>query len=192
MKVALYCGSSHGNNPLFTTQTKYLAKLLAEKRIDIIYGGGKVGLMGILADTAINAGVHVIGVMPRFLVDHELAHPDVHQLLVVDSMHERKAAMAQHADAFIALPGGPGTMEEIFEAWTWAQLGLHNKPCAFLNIDGYFNEIIAFFDKMILKGFMNSVYKDMLVISADPDDLLAQIEAYQPPQAKWLNRVSPK
>lgn len=185
MRIAAYCGSSHGNEPHFEREAQNLALALARNKMDLVYGGGKVGLMGALADAAIAAGVHVIGVIPQFLADHELSHPHVHQLLVVNDMHERKAAMAQQADAFIALPGGPGTLEEIIEAWTWAQLGLHAKPCAFLNVDGYFDELLAFIDKMIVKGFMNPAYKDMLIISADADDLLSQIEAYRPPQSKW-------
>ncbi|MFJ5321386.1 TIGR00730 family Rossman fold protein [Pectobacterium parvum] len=185
MRAAVFCGSSHGTDPEYIRKTESLALAMAREKVDLVYGGGRVGLMGTLADAAISSGVHVIGVMPQSLVDHELAHREVHELKVVKDMHARKSLMADHADIFIALPGGAGTLEEIFEAWTWAQLGLHNKPCAFLNINGYYDELLAFIDNMIAKGFMKQAYSEMLIVSHDPEDLLQKALSYVPPKPKW-------
>lgn len=192
MRIAVFCGSSNGVRSEFMEETKILAREMAKRNTDLVYGGGKVGLMGTLADEAISSAVHVIGVMPQSLVDHELAHPNIDELFVVSDMHARKALMAKHADAFIALPGGTGTLEEIFEAWTWAQLGLHSKPCGFLNINGYFNELLTFFEKMITSGFMKEEYANMLIVSDNAKDLLEKIASYTPPVPKWQKNCTPE
>ncbi|GAA3592156.1 TIGR00730 family Rossman fold protein [Gibbsiella greigii] len=187
MRAAVFCGSGHGTDPIFIKETERLVQSMARRGVRLVYGGGHVGLMGTLADTAISLGVHIIGVMPKSLVSHELAHKGLDELKVVKDMHERKHIMAEHADLFIALPGGAGTLEEIFEAWTWAQLGLHNKACAFYNVNGYFNPLFAFFDRMIENGFMRKAYSDMLVISEDPEVLIDRVLSYTPPPPKWTS-----
>lgn len=185
MRAAIFCGSAHGTDPAYVEQTRRLVQAMADRGISLVYGGGRVGLMGTLADTAIELGMHVIGVMPEALVSHELAHTGVSELRVVKDMHERKSVMAENADCFIALPGGAGTLEEIIEVWTWAQLGLHGKACAFYNPGGYFDPLLAFFKHMIAEGFMKQSYYDMLIVSETPETLIERIESYTPPQAKW-------
>jgi hypothetical protein len=186
MRIAVFCGSSHGADGCYASETKTFARALAQRGMELVYGGGRVGLMGTLADAALEAGVCVTGVMPRSLVDCELAHQNLDELIVVEDMHARKALMARRADAFVALPGGPGTLEEICEVWTWAQLGLHGKPCGFFNIGRYFDELFSFFGRMEKCGFMRKAYLDMLVVSADAGALLDGIGAYKPPERKWL------
>lgn len=186
MRAAVFCGSAHGSDPVYVEQTRRLVEVMADKEISLVYGGGRVGLMGTLADAAIESGMHVIGVMPEALVSHELAHNGVSELRVVRDMHERKSVMAENADCFIALPGGAGTLEEIFEVWTWAQLGLHGKACAFYNVGGYFDPLLAFFKNMIAQGFMKQSYYDMLIVSDSPGNLIESILSYTPPQAKWV------
>jgi hypothetical protein len=185
MRIAIFCGSSLGVSSDYQAGTKYLVRAIAARGLNIIYGGGKVGLMGTVADAAIQADIHIIGVMPTSLVGSELAHPDISQLIVVKDMHERKATMAQHADAFIALPGGPGTLEEFFEAWTWAQLGLHDKPCGFFNINGFYDGLLSVFETMVSSGFMRREYIDMLQVSDDPAVLLNLLTSYVAPKPKW-------
>nr|WP_019672070.1 TIGR00730 family Rossman fold protein [Psychrobacter lutiphocae] len=185
MRIAVYCGSSEGLEAVYLKQTYQFAEALGEQGIDVVYGGGKVGLMGALADTAMAYGSNVIGVIPKHLADKELAHGGISELIVVNDMHERKQKMAEYADAFVALPGGAGTLEEIFEAWTWAQLGLHNKPCGFLNINGYYDEMLSFLESMVKSGFMRQTYLDMLVVSNDINKLLTKLQEYTPPKPKW-------
>lgn len=185
MRIAVFCGSRQGADPKHVEKTIELAQVMAIKKLNIVYGGGKVGLMGILADTAIAAGVHIIGVIPDHLADKELAHTGVNELILVKSMHDRKTIMANLADGFIALPGGPGTLEEISEVWTWGQLGLHNKPCGFLNVNGYFDGLFTFFETMVTSGFMKQEYLDMLIISDDIIELFDKMAAYTPPKPKW-------
>ena len=185
MKIAVFCGSSSGNLALYTEGAEKLGCYLAENNIGLVYGGGKVGLMGVIADAVLNAGGEVYGVIPVSLSTKELAHPGLTDLQVVADMHERKAAMADMADAFIAMPGGAGTLEEIFEAWTWAQLGYHTKPCAFYNLDGFFDPLFAMIDKMSQSGFVKPMHAEMLIRRQTPEALLAAIQAYQPPQHKW-------
>ncbi|EGL7849664.1 TPA: TIGR00730 family Rossman fold protein [Escherichia coli] len=187
MRAAVFCGAAHGTDPVYGEQTRRLVKAMADKDINLVYGGGRVGLMGTLADEAIRAGMHVIGVMPEALVSHELAHSGISELRVVKDMHERKAVMAENADCFIALPGGAGTLEEIFEVWTWAQLGLHDKACAFFNVGGYFDPLLTFFKSMIDHGFMKQSYYDMLIVSDTPNALIDSILSYIPPQPKWTS-----
>ena len=185
MRAALFCGSACGNDPIFVRETRRLIQQLASQQFSLVYGGGKVGLMGCVADTAIDCGMDILGVMPEALVSHELAHPGLSELKVVRDMHERKSQMAASADCFIALPGGAGTLEEIIEAWTWAQLGLHNKPCAFFNVNGFYDPLLAFFEQTITDGFMKQAYADMLIVSDDPTVLVGKIGSYTPPPAKW-------
>lgn len=185
MRIAVFCGSSIGNNPEFIRATKILGKYFAENGIDIVYGGGKVGLMGVIADSVLENGGKVYGVIPQHLKDKEIAHQDITELRVVSDMHERKACMAEMADAFVALPGGAGTLEEIFEAWTWAQLGHHKKPCAFYNIEGFYNSLLGMIEQMSITGFLNPKYAEMLIHTSDPVELLSFINAYKAPEQKW-------
>ncbi len=153
--IGIFCGSSAGEHPLYLETARLVGRTLAQQGLALVYGGGKVGLMGAVADAALEAGGVVIGVMPRGLVEREIAHRGLTELHVVEDMHERKTKMAALADGFIALPGGAGTLEEIFEQWTWAQLGIHEKPCAFLNIKGYYDPLQAMVDNMVREGFMH-------------------------------------
>lgn len=161
--------------------------LLAQRGIELIYGGGHVGLMGVVADAALSEGGRVTGVIPRALAEREIAHNGLTTLVVVESMHERKAEMAKRADGFISLPGGAGTLEEAFEQWTWAQLGVHQKPCGFLNIKDYFDPLRSMIKKMVTEGFLKPEYADMLVFSDDPQEILSAFESYVPPARKWAS-----
>lgn len=187
MMMGIFCGSSAGNDTAYIDAARITGKTLALAGISIVYGGGRVGLMGAVADAALAHGGQVIGVMPRLLADQELSHPDLTTLHVVENMHERKAKMAQLADGFIAMPGGPGTLEEIFEQWTWAQLGIHDKPCAFLNINGYFEPLKTMNETMVSQGFMKQAYVDMLTFSDSIEDILRDFAAYTPPPHKWTS-----
>jgi len=185
MKIAVFCGSSSGNDIAYTNATKKLGKFLAQNNIDVVYGGGNVGLMGAIADSVMENGGKVYGVIPEKLEKKELSHQNITELTVVSNMHERKALMEEMADAFIVLPGGAGTLEEIFEVWTWAQLGFHHKPCAFLNVNGYYNKLFELIDSMCEAQFLKSEYKDMLIITEDQEELLDSIKNYIPPKDKW-------
>lgn len=185
MKVAVFCGSKSGNHPSFAMATRELGYFFAQQNIDVVYGGGRVGLMGIIADATLEKGGKVYGVIPEYLKEKELAHKGLTELITVADMHERKATMAERADAFVALPGGAGTLEEIFEAWTWAQLGYHQKPCAFYNVAGYYDALLTLVDNMQQAGFINPTYVDMLIRSDSPADLLTAFRQYQPPENKW-------
>lgn len=188
--IAVFCGSSSGTLPIYTEMASATGKLLAQSGITLVYGGGRVGLMGAVADAALAAGGRVVGVMPRLLVEREIAHQDLSELHVVDSMHERKALMTEMSAGFIAMPGGAGTFEELFEQWTWAQLGIHDKPCGILNVANYFDPLLNMLDRMITAGFMRQTYRDMLVIDTEPEGILRQFSAYQAPQKKW--QATPK
>lgn len=183
--VGIFCGSSAGSDAAYIEAAHTTGRVLAQAGKAIVYGGGRVGLMGAVADAALAHGGEVIGVMPRLLADQELSHPGLTQLHVVNDMHERKAKMAQIADAFIALPGGPGTLEEIFEQWTWAQLGIHDKPCAFLNIKDYYEPLKAMTALMVGQGFMKQPYADMLMFSDNIETILSGFARYTPPPHKW-------
>lgn len=185
MKIAVFCGSSCGNNPEFVKETKELGYFLADNRIDLVYGGGNVGLMGAIADAFLERGGNVYGVIPEHLKEKEIAHQKLTELTVVADMHERKATMAKMADAFVALPGGSGTLEEIFEAWTWAQLGQHSKPCAFYNINGFYNPLIEMISRMSESGFLNAQYAKMLIHTDESLSLLSLIKSYKAPKQKW-------
>ncbi len=186
MKLAVYCGSRVGNDPLFAEAARTLGTHLAETGVDVVFGGGHVGLMGVVADAALAAGGRVYGVIPEDLRDRELAHNHLTELHVVKDMHQRKARMAELADAFVALPGGIGTLEELFEAWTWGQLGFHRKPCALYNVAGFYDPLLGMARTMCEQGFLNPEYLDMLVLAQSPEQLLAGLDAYAPPPQKWL------
>lgn len=175
MRICVFCGSSVGLNAEYRLATVALGELLAREGIGLVYGGAHVGLMGVLADTVLAAGGEVIGVIPESLATRELAHQGLSQLYVVGSMHERKAQMAALADAFLALPGGIGTLEELFEVWTWAQLGLHQKPCALLNVAGFYDRLSSFLDFVAEEGFLRQPVRDALLVEDDAAQLLAQI-----------------
>lgn len=175
--IAVFCGSNRGRLDAYRAAAREFGRRVAQAGIHLIYGGGRVGLMGELADAALADGAEVTGVMPKHLVDREIAHEGLSSLIVVSDMHERKAAMAERADAFVALPGGPGTMEEFFEAWVWRQLGLHAKPVGLLNAAGYYDSLSRFLDHMIGEGFMAEDYRRMIAIENAPERLLERLQA---------------
>lgn len=182
--LCVFCGSSSGNGS-YEEAARTTGHALVRAGVRLIYGGGKVGLMGALADAVLSAGGEVTGVMPRALFEREIAHPGVSDMRIVQSMHERKELMAALADGFIALPGGAGTLEEIFEQWTWSQLGIHEKPCGFLNVNGYFGPLLAMIERMVVEGFMARPFSAMLAVETEPSALLARFCAYQAPPRKW-------
>lgn len=185
MKVAIYCGSAEGNSPDYVNGVKALGAYLARQGVDVVYGGGKVGLMGVIANSALQAGGKVIGVIPTHLESKEIAHTGLTELHVVANMHERKAKMSELADAFVALPGGVGTLEEMFEVWTWGQLGLHGKPCAFYNVNGFYDPMFTMVESMQQAGFVKQSYIDMIIKANTPEMLLSAFQAYRAPQPKW-------
>lgn len=170
--VCVFCGATAGKRPLYAASADALGRLLAERRIDLVYGGSNVGMMGTIADAAIRFGGRVHGFMPEFLAAREIAHPELTRLEIVSSMHERKARMADRADAFIALPGGYGTLDEFCEILTWAQLRLHAKPIGLLNVHGYFDLLLRFFDHAVEEGFLSPALRTLIVADADPSRLL--------------------
>jgi len=188
-RVCVFCGSSAGVRPEYAEAAGDLAAGLARRRLGLVYGGGAVGLMGVLADAALAAGVEVIGVIPRPLARRELAHTGLTELRLVDSMHERKATMAALADGFIALPGGLGTLEETLEILTWAQLGIHTKPVAALNAAGYWDNLIRLLGHAIAEGFVRREYAELMLFADTPTELLDRMTAWQPPalQRAWLS-----
>jgi len=171
--ICVYCGSSPGVNPAYAEATVQLAQSLAERGIRVVYGGAAVGLMGLLADTTLAAGGEVTGIIPQQLVDREIAHPGLTELRVVASMHERKALMAELSDAFVALPGGIGTLEELIEVYTWSQLRLHDKPLAVINTNGYYDGLAAFLDHAVGEGFLPAPQRAKLTVAADAQELIA-------------------
>ena len=176
-RLCIFCGSSHGNHPGFTTAARAVGRALAERRTAVVYGGGRVGLMGEIADAALQADGEVVGVIPRWLVDKEVAHAGLTELHVVGSMHERRQLMYDLSDAFLTLPGGLGTFEELFEVLSWAQLGLHSKPCGVLNIDGYFDFLPALLEQAIRQGLLKERFRSYpLLVDSDVDRLLAALE----------------
>ena len=187
--LCVFCGSNSGASPDYARAASRLGTLLAERGLTLVYGGGRVGLMGVLADAALAAGGQAIGVIPRALEAREVAHTGLTELRVVSSMHERKALMSELADGFLALPGGIGTMEEWFEVWTWGQLGIHPKPLGMLNVAGYYDHLLAFFDRMVTDGFLPQTPRSMAIVGDDPETLLDRLAAYVPPRTeKWLDR----
>jgi uncharacterized protein (TIGR00730 family) len=183
--ICVYCGSSLGADPAFLAEASRAGTLIAQQGLTLVYGGGRVGLMGAVADAALAAGGRVVGVMPADLVSQEIGHEGLTELRVVDSMHERKWTMAELADGFLCLPGGPGTFEEIFEQWTWALLGFHAKPCGFVNVNGYFETFRALTQQTVDAGFLAQQYVDMLVYAPTTDDVIEAFRHYVPPPPKW-------
>jgi uncharacterized protein (TIGR00730 family) len=173
--VCVFCGSNAGNDPRFASAARELGALLAREGIALVYGGGHVGLMGVLADAVLANGGKAIGVIPRALWDREVGHRGLTELHIVETMHERKAMMASLADAFVALPGGLGTLEEIFEVWTWAQLGIHAKPVGFLNVEGFYGSLLEFLDRGVDAGFIRAQHRAVAIVDADPAVLLQRL-----------------
>jgi len=188
-RLCVFCGSSVGSNPAYAEVATTLGTLLANRGIGLVYGGGNVGLMGVIADAALAAGGEVIGVIPKALADREVAHHGVTDLRVVDSMHTRKAMMAELSDAFVAMPGGVGTFEEFFEAITWTQLGLHRKACGLLNVAGFYTPLAVFIDQAVTDGFIKPVHRAAIVVDDDPERLLDTLTTIEIPDVpKWIKR----
>jgi uncharacterized protein (TIGR00730 family) len=187
--LCVFCGSASGRRLEYAAAARELGRLLVKQGVRLVYGGGNIGLMGVLADEMMQAGGEVIGVIPRHLVEKEVAHHQVSELKIVGSMHERKALMADLADAFVALPGGIGTFEELFEILTWAQLGLHSKPCGILNVAGYFAPLLAMLQHATDESFLRPEHARLLVAASEPAELLTKLAEFQPvPREKWLDR----
>ena len=187
--VCVFAGSSSGARTEYAAAARTLGRALAGSGISVVFGGGSVGLMGILADEVLARGGPVIGVIPRALFEREVGHDGLTELRVVESMHERKAQMAELADAFIALPGGMGTLEELFETLTWGQLGYHDKPCGLLNVSGYWDGVLAALDRAVGERFLAPEHRRMLLVEEEPAALLELLRTYEPPRVeKWLGR----
>ena len=189
-RICVFCGSNAGNRDEYRAATVAFAAELVRRRIGVVYGGAGVGLMGVLADAVVSGGGEAIGVIPGALVDREIAHPGLTKLHVVESMHERKAMMASLADAFVALPGGFGTFEEFCEAVTWTQLGLHQKRCGLLNVAGFYDSLLALFDRAVLDGFLKPQNRALVASEADPAALLDRLSApAERAEPKWISSV---
>jgi uncharacterized protein (TIGR00730 family) len=183
--ICVFCGSASGRAPTYTAAARELGELLAKRGIGLVYGGGNVGLMGELADAVLDAGGRAIGVIPQQLVDREIAHGGLTELHVVQNLHQRKALMAELADAFLTLPGGVGTMEELFEVWSWAVLGLHARPIALLDVDGFYQPMLRFLENISAEGFLADEFREMLIVTADVAEALDRFSGYRPPRSKW-------
>ncbi len=191
--ICVYCGASSGHAPVHAAAARLLGTALASQQITLVYGGGRVGLMGIVADAVMNAGGNVIGVIPQALMDTEVGHQHISQLLIVKDMHERKALMAEHADAFIALPGGLGTLEELFETLTWAQLGFHEKPIGLLNVNGFYDGLVDFLAHQVREGFVREEHARLLFNEHDASALIEQLQSFEMPEGvSWLSRQAAK
>jgi uncharacterized protein (TIGR00730 family) len=185
-RICVFCGSRFGNNSVYRAAATDLGKLLAEKELALVYGGGNVGLMGEIANSVLAHGGKATGVIPQFLVEKELVHEKLSEVRIVQSMHERKALMAELADGFIAMPGGFGTLEETVEVLTWAQLGLHRKPIGLLNIEGYFNALYEFFEHMVKENFLHTEYKEMILIKDNAAEMMDSLVSFRLPDIdKW-------
>lgn len=188
-RITVFCGSSFGTEEIYKEQATLLGQTLAKQNIGLVYGGANVGLMGAVADGVLNAGGKAIGVLPNFLRSKEIAHLGLTELILVESMHKRKTKMNDLCDGVIALPGGFGTLEELFEMLTWAQLGLHKKPIAILNINGFYDSLIELTETMVKKGLLKDVNQKMLLVSDNIEDLLDQMKNYVPPTVgKWIDK----
>ncbi|WP_370655553.1 TIGR00730 family Rossman fold protein [Candidatus Binatus sp.] len=188
-RVCVFCGSSPGRTPEYIDAAVNLGRAMAARGIGLVYGGASVGLMGAIADAVLQAGGDVVGVIPESLVKYEVAHRGLPDLRVVRSMHERKAAMADLADGFIAMPGALGTLDEFFEVLTWSQLGEHTKPCGLLNVGGYYTQMLAFLDHAVDERFLRSQHRGMLLVETEPIAMLDRLAAYRPPKIeKWIDR----
>jgi len=185
--LCVFCASSTGRDPAFAEAARAFGAMLAAEGITLVYGGGHVGLMGVLADAVLGAGGRVVGVIPRALWDREVGHRGTTEMHIVETMHERKAMMASLADAFVALPGGLGTLEEIFEVWTWGQLGIHGKPCGFLDVAGYYAPLFAFLDSAVERGLVRPEHRAMAIVDDHGERLLRRLAQYEPPRVtKWV------
>jgi len=188
-RVCVFCGSRNGTRDQYVAAARRTGEALARRGIGLVYGGGGIGLMGVLADAAVSAGGDVIGVIPKALMAREVAHRALPDLRVVASMHERKALMAELADAFVALPGGFGTLEEFCEALTWAQLGIHRKPCGLLNVEGFFDPLLSLFDHAVRERFVSPDHRSLVVVEEDPERLLDALSRWEPPALeRWMGR----
>jgi len=188
--ICVFCGASPGATPIYQEAAEALGRHLAENGIQLVYGGGAVGLMGMVANAALAAGGEVIGIIPQSLKDAEVGHSGLTRLEVVDGMHARKARMAELSDAFIALPGGLGTLEELFEVWTWGQLGYHAKPLGLLEVNGFFDPLLTFLDHLVQERFVRQPHRDMLQRAASPAELVSALAAWKPLAApKWVDRT---
>lgn len=188
-RVCVFCGSNSGSDSAYVDAARGLGQLLAREGVGLVYGGGSVGLMGELADAVLHAGGEVTGVIPHALWAREVGHRGLTDLRIVETMHERKAMMADLSDAFIALPGGLGTLEEIFEIWTWAQLGLHTKPLGFLDVGGFYSPLMQFLDRAVRERFLREPHRAIALVDADPERLLRRFDAWKPPRVeKWITR----
>ena len=183
--IAIFCGSALGKDTVYLQVAECVGRCLAQQGITLVYGGGRSGLMGVVADSALQAGGKVIGVIPRVLVDKELAHPNLTALHVVEDMQQRKTKMSELSDGFIAIPGGAGTLEEIFEQWTWAQLGIHLKPCAFLNVDGFYDDLLKFLNTTAEKGFTHPRFMQGLVAENNIEAIVEKFKHFVAPEPKW-------
>jgi uncharacterized protein (TIGR00730 family) len=189
MRLCVFCGSSPGRSPAYATAARQLGAIFARRGIGLVYGGGNVGLMGVVADAVLAGGGEVVGVIPRALVDRELAHARLSELVVVDTMHERKQRMHDLSDGFIALPGGFGTLDELFEALTWAQLGMHKKPCGLLDVEGFWEPLRALVERQRAEEFVRAEYASMLLHGDDAEALIDAFAAYRAPDVpKWIGR----
>ncbi|MEO8411029.1 MAG: TIGR00730 family Rossman fold protein [Propionivibrio sp.] len=187
--ICVYCGSSPGRREAYAVAARGLGRALVDRGLRLVYGGACVGIMGIVADAVLDYGGEAVGVIPEGLVRREVAHPRLTELHITHSMHERKTLMAELSDGFIALPGGIGTLEEIFEIWTWAQLGLHGKPCGLLNVDGYYNALTAFLDHAVGERFVKNPHRAMLIVEQNPDAMLDRFANFVPPVVqKWVGK----
>lgn len=188
-RICVYCGSNPGLHPEYKESANLLARQLVDHNIGLVYGGASVGMMGTLADAVLKNGGEAIGIMPQALFEKEVSHSNLTEFKVVGSMHERKALMADISDGFIALPGGLGTLEELFETLTWAQLGFHKKPCGLLNTRDYFSHLSTFLDHTVNEGFVGKIHRDMLLVEQDPVKLLKRMFSYRPPMVdKWTDQ----
>ncbi len=190
-RLCVFCGSSPGARPAYRDVAADLGRSLARSGLGLVFGGSKVGLMGVVADAVLEAGGEAVGIIPRALEKKELAHTGLTELRVVSSMHERKQQMADLADGFIALPGGMGTIEELTEVLTWAQLGLHRKPCGLLNVEGYYDRFIGFLDHAVAERFVTPAHRSMIVVASTPGELIDAFRSYTAPMVeKWLDRAA--
>lgn len=185
-RICVFCGSSSGGDGAYLGAARAMGGAIVRRKLGLVYGGARIGLMGAMADEVLVRGGEVVGVIPRALEEKEVAHRGLTDLRVVESMHERKAVLADLADGFVAMPGGFGTLDEMCEALTWGQLGLHRKPCGLLNVRGYFDRLLAFLDHAAAERFLQPEHRDMLLVSADPDQLLDRFAAYAPPAVEKL------
>jgi uncharacterized protein (TIGR00730 family) len=185
--VCVFCGSREGTRPSYAEAARLVGKTLARREIGVVYGGGRVGLMGAVADAALEEGGEVVGVIPEALLAREIVHEGLTKLHIVDSMHERKRLMARLSDGFVTLPGGYGTFEEFLEVLSWAQLGIHEKPCGLLDVDGYYEPLTALFDEAVREGFVPPHHRSLVLTKRDPELLLDVMERYMPPETnKWI------